>query len=380
MALLTRDNATIGPGALGELGAILRQRDAREVVLFTGTWGYSRSGAARLVEPALKGIRVMHCTDCPQNPSVQDIRRAEAIFDSGTAQLVVAIGGGTVLDIAKLANAAAANPLVLEAGAAAALRRPGLPLVAVPTTAGTGSEATHFATYYLDGAKRSLAHDWLRPDIALIDPELTHSLPPQITAQTGFDALGQAMESFWAVGANDASRALAAESLQLILGALGDAVLRPTPAARADMARAAWLAGRAIDISKTTAAHALSYTLTYDHGIAHGHAVALTLGAFLALNAAPGARRINDPRGAGHVGATMRALLRLMGCTSAGEAVALLSRLMDTVGLARSLPALGITDVGLADELANQVNLERLGNNPVEISRQDVVSVYRGLF
>lgn len=381
MAHLIRcGNAIVGAGALRQLGVILRERSVGRVILFSGKSSYRRSGAARIMEPILRGILVTQYSDCPQNPGITDVRRAAKTFDTAEAELVIAIGGGTVLDMAKMANFFAAIPGMSAGKSSKTVEGPALPLVAIPTTAGTGSEATHFATYYENGAKQSLAHDSLRPDVALIDHELTHSLSPRITAETGFDALGQAIESFWAVAATQPSQALAQQSLKLALGALRDAVLHPTPKVRADMALAAWLAGRACDISKTTAPHALSYALTYDHGIPHGHAVAMTLGTLVRFNSERGNRRLNDPRGPTYVDATMAALIHHLGCNSPGEAADLLYRLMEEIGLDCKLPALGVPNPDVVNELSAKVNIERLDNNPVSVTKEDVLAIYRSLF
>src|SRR5690606_25840825 len=144
------------------------------------------------------------------------------------------------------------------------VERDGPPLLAVPTTAGTGSEATHFAVVYIDGVKHSLAHPLLRPDLVILDPLLTYAMPPGLTAATGLDALSQGIEALWAVGATTKSVGYAARAVELAAGALETAVIAPDRTARRAMMEAAHASGLAIDISKTTAPHALSYAISTD--------------------------------------------------------------------------------------------------------------------
>ena len=182
-------------------------------------------------------------------------------------------------------------------------------MIAIPTTAGTGSEATHFAVVYVDGEKYSLAHPYLVPAYAVIDPLLTYSLPAGVTAASGLDAFCQAIESIWAVGATDVSHTFATEAARLAVQHLRAAVQNPTDTARAGMCRAAHLSGKAINISKTTAPHALSYVLTAEYGLAHGVAVALTLAPMLQYNAQVTAIDCADPRSAIAEETTMKRIL-----------------------------------------------------------------------
>ncbi|MEZ4822960.1 MAG: iron-containing alcohol dehydrogenase [Ignavibacteria bacterium] len=130
--------------------------------------------------------------------------------------------------------------------------RKGKPLIAVPTTSGAGSEATHFAVVYSGDKKYSLAHEYILPDYSVIDPQLTFSLPKEITATSGIDAFSQAMESYWNVNANEESRKYSRGAIQLIFDSLSKAVNEGDEESRINMSRAAHLAGKAINITKTT--------------------------------------------------------------------------------------------------------------------------------
>jgi phosphonate metabolism-associated iron-containing alcohol dehydrogenase len=202
---------------------------------------------------------------------------------SRPVEAIVALGGGSVIDAAKVLAAASGDfdrvRRFLQTGAGAdALGR--TPIIAVPTTSGTGSEVTSWATVWDTEAKTkySLARDTLYPEAALVDPLLTVGLPRGITVSTGLDALSHALESIWNVNANPVSTSLAEvaarevlEALPLLARDLGNAGLRER------LSRASLLAGLAFSNTKTALAHALSYHLTLHHGVPHGVACSFSL-------------------------------------------------------------------------------------------------------
>ena len=348
---------------------VLVREQARRVLLVTGRESYYSSGAEDAVAPMLSNLDVTRYGDFERNPILPDVERGVSLWRTLRPDLVIAIGGGSVIDMAKAINLLAAQ----EIAPAAILAQPALmqkrarPLIAVPTTAGTGSEATHFATIYVDGVKHSLAHEWLRPDYAIVDPGLTYAMPPQLTAVTGLDALSQAIESYWAVGATSESQSLAANAIERMWRTLAIAVRTPSPAARSNMTYGAHLAGRAIDLSKTTAAHAVSYALTVRYGVAHGHAVALTLGSFFEHNARARALTVNDSRGVAYVERAMAELCRLLGCQTPAAAARAWRDLLQSLELATDLQSVGVESNAI-DGLVAEVNTERLGNHPVQVT------------
>lgn len=210
---------------------------------------------------------------------------ADEILASG-AETVVAIGGGSALDLAKyavlLAESGRPNEYVL------APARKKFRLIAVPTTAGTGSEVTSVAvlTDKETGIKAPYFHEGFFPDIALADASLTRSVPPKVTAESGLDALAHALEGAWSVHHNQTSDVYAAEAVRLVFAHLLDAYQDgQNMQARDGMMRASHYAGLAFANPKTAASHACSYPLTYRYGIPHGAACALTLDAVLLKNA-----------------------------------------------------------------------------------------------
>jgi alcohol dehydrogenase class IV len=372
----------IGPGSVQHVPALLERLDTSRVLLVTGGSSYTRSGASECIEPALAGLDVARIEAEEDNPTFAEVakglERIERFF-AGTAEpsVVLAVGGGKAMDLAKLLMCARAQPapLLELARAKTELRSVRAPLIAVPTTAGTGSEATHFATVFEGTTKYSVAHASLKPGYAIVDPALCASMPPRVTASTGLDALCQAIESSWAVGATKRSRADALRAMKLVCDHLEDAVHRPAPEPRAAMSEAAYLAGRAIDISRTTASHALSYAITIRWSVPHGHAVALTLPALIRFNALVTTDDVLDPRGAEYVTACLADVVTAMGAGSVEDAATKLEQLVAEVGLGPRLHDVGIQTQEQRDWVAEQVNPERLANNPRRLSQSDLAAL-----
>lgn len=342
--MTARQRRICGPGSLSELGPLLRDLGATRVFLVTGVRSFTRSGARELLEPQLEGGAVTRLSCSARVPNLDDVREGRRRFRAEESDLVLAVGGGKVIDMAKLIGAG---------------RRP---MIAVPTTAGSGSEATRFAAIYIRGVKRSADHEALRPDWAIVDARLTLGMPAETAAASGFDALAQAIESSWSVRSTPESQRLSHRAISLAAAHLRPSV-RGAPESRAAMAEAAHLAGRAIDRTRTTAAHALSYGLTWTHGIPHGHAVALTLSSLFAFNAGVTDADCCDPRGAAYVRGSIDALCGLLGCAGPSEVRRFLHRLMIDCGLTPYTRELGLGSAEL-DAVVEGVDGARLGNNP----------------
>jgi len=353
-----------GFGATRRLRRVLDGWQARRIFLVTGGQSFASSGADRAIAHGLDGRAVQRFCGFAENPKLEDVERGRAALRRSGTDAVVAVGGGSVIDVAKLVNALAADPrdgnAVVTSGKAAA----GVPLVAIPTTAGSGSEATQFAVVYVGHAKYSVGSAAMRPSSALVDPGLASSMPSRLTAVTGMDALSQAIESFWCVNSTDASKQCARRAIRLVLDHLEAAVTAPTAQARRAMSKAAYLAGCAINITRTTGAHALSYPMTSHFGVPHGHAVALTLGEFFVYNSGVTDGDVSDPRGTGYVRQTMDELATLLACGSADECRQRIRQLMQAIHLPTRLSEIGISRTDALDIVAGEVNAERMANNP----------------
>lgn len=357
-----------GRQSIGELARIVRERGVGRVLLVTGKSSFAASGAAAVLPSLREVAEVEAWSDFSPNPEVDDLVAGAGVVQGFGPDAIVAVGGGSVLDMAKLLAVlgdtdAAQIPAAVRANAVGDRTRT---LILVPTTSGSGSEATHFAVAYIGEEKFSVADPCLLPDFVILDPALTESAGRYQKATSVIDALAQAVESHWARGADDASRAFAATALADLADA-APAFLDGDPEATVRAARGSHLAGRAIDRSKTTGAHALAYALTRRHGISHGHAVATTLGGFARLHAAAAA----TGQGSADLPRDLDGIAGLIGADGGAGVGDRLDEIATGLGLELRLGALGVPRTDLAF-MAGAVNRQRLANNPLELSEAEV--------
>ncbi|MDP2696298.1 MAG: phosphonoacetaldehyde reductase [bacterium] len=365
-----------------ELATILRQLKAQKIFLVTGKRAYHSSGASEVLDPILASYEVAIFNDFEENPKIEEVKKGIELFKQSGADVVLAVGGGSPIDMAKLINILAAqggNPSDYIRGESK-ITNPDKPIIAIPTTSGTGSEATHFAVVYINGQKYSLHDDHILPDYAIVDPKLTFSLSPEITAATGMDALSQAIESYWSIQSTEESKSYSRESITLAIANLAMAVNEPTNDVRIAMSKAAHLAGKAINIAKTTAPHAISYALTSNFGVPHGHAVGVFLPGLLAYNSEVGDDDISDRRGLGYVRQTMEEIFSLLGAENADGARNKLIDLMKKIGLETRLGHLGLKSTEDIELIVNNVNSERAGNNPRALTSDFIRDLCKQLF
>lgn len=357
------------PGAIQEIDTLLSRFPSRRVFLVTGARSFTMSGAEQKLRPFLVGREVERFSVLGSLPTLEELTRGLQVYRTGNFDLILAIGGGTVLDIAKLIAifSAQSQPVSVLIQRPNMLTDRSIPLVAVPTTAGSGAEATHFAVLYLDKTKYSIAHPSILPDISIVDPDLTISLPARSAAVSGLDALSQAIESYWSNNATPGSKGYAQQAITLAYNALVPSIMNRDPKACIDLSHASLLAGQAINISKTTAPHALSYTLTAHFNIPHGLAVFLTLGEFLAHIANAKNDEICHPRGPSYVRQTIREICLMLGSSDSASVRSNLTTRATSIGLETRLSSFGITKNDF-NMIVDNINLERLSNHPCRIT------------
>ncbi len=316
------------------LRSLLESRQAQHVFIVHGKGSYAACGAAEIMTDVCKGLRVTEYVDFSVNPKDEEAQTGVQLLLESKPDVMIAIGGGSAMDMSKLIRHYAA-----EHGYA-------VPLWAIPTTAGTGAEATHFAVVYKNGVKHSIEADDILPDVAILYAPFTYANSAYLTACTGFDALAQAIEAYWNPKATDESRQYSIRAINMIYKQLPECIAHPEQTnLRDEILQGAYWAGRAINITKTTAPHAFSYVFTSKYGYPHGHAVALTFPFFMRLN--------------GTVD-----LQELLGFT-AENAVQQMETYLLSIGISVQLP--GTVDVRGA---LQAVNLQRLANNPVPVTEE----------
>jgi len=272
-----------GAGALSSLPSLL---GGRRVVLVTFPEARGLGLVAR-IEQSVKGQLADVIEDVRPNPDVVELAPMYEAFwrDMADAEVIVALGGGSAIDTAKALMVGTASGRFDDLVATLSTSHPVVPaqvktLIAVPTTAGTGSEVTPWATIWdrEKQAKHSLHLRETWPSVAIVDPELTLSLPAPITLQSGLDALSHALESIWNVNANPLSDTFAAAAAQEIIATLPRLTKQPGDLElRARMALAALKAGMAFSNTRTALAHSISYEMTLRYGVPHGIACSFPL-------------------------------------------------------------------------------------------------------
>ena len=239
-----------------------------------------------------------------------------------------------------------------------------MPLIAIPTTAGSGAEATRFAVCYVAGEKTSVSDDAMLAEYALVYPPFTYKNTAYLTACTGFDAISHAIESWWSALSTQESRCWSKKALSLLWWQLPNLVANlEDENLREQVAEGSYYAGRAINITTTTAAHAFSYKFTSLYGYPHGHAVALTFPFFFELNTAQqGVRSLQKTIDAQEYEGRTLELLDLLHCNKDENKRDLMSRYLSSVGLAtKSFQDAQLTPV------VEAFNEHRAANNPVII-------------
>lgn len=359
-------NAIFGPGTLNRLPQLLPE-EAEHGLVVHGSNSYEAAGIKPTIEDSVRTDIETYVAPGP-NPSLADLMDGFEVVSTLKPDFVIGVGGGSVIDSAKALSVLPFQPdqpvNYIEKNQEPASF--GVPLYAAPTTAGTGSEATHFATIYVDGTKHSLVGAAVYPTGAVIDPSLLHSVPKRVRAATGADALSQAIESYWSVGSTPVSRTLALRAVELAWNNFEQEVLDPNSDSQYRMAMTAHLAGKAIDISKTTACHSVSYPITAHFGVTHGLAVALTVPAFMLYNADITGEDCIDPRGAEFVQDRIQELAATIGTNDASNAARRLTNLWKTVGIPTSLDQAGVTDIETV--IAEGLTPERMGKNPRRVT------------
>lgn len=299
------------------------------------------------------------------NPDVSEVNECSRLIRENDNDIIIALGGGSSLDLAKAASITAENIEDYHSGGKK-VPEEHLPLIAVPTTSGTGSEVTCVSvlTDRKTGKKAPIVSASFYPRAALIDPELTYSLPPYMTASTGIDVLCHAVEGYWSKGHQPICDALAVHAIELVFKYLPAAYKEPkNTEAREKLAEASVIAGLAFTLPKTTSSHACSFPLTSIYHIPHGEACGLTLDYFARINGA-------DIR--------TRELAAKLGYSGTDAFADDILRLKRELNLRVSLKDLNISDEQTAElvRLSHHPNME---NNPVKITDEILFDLYNYL-
>lgn len=349
-----------GAGQFARLGEILNELQIRRCVIACGRHFAPTAEALKETIPAVCAV----FGGVEANPQLSGIAETARIARDCGADAVIGIGGGSSLDTAKFAAAIALGDGDAEEYYRGVRPFPDkrLSIIAVPTTAGTGSEVTQVSVVSCGKEKRTINHPVFMPRAAIVDPELSVSVPPRTTMTTGLDAMAHALEGYWSRNHQPIPDLMAIEAVRLILANLETAYRDGgNREARSNMAYAALLGGLSFALPKTAASHACSYPLSEDYHLPHGEACAFTLDSLVLINA--------DVR--------LELLCRRVGLSGTEELAERIRALKKLAGLRSRLSDLGEVDL---DKLCRDCAAHPLmNNNPVRMDEARLREMFEAL-
>lgn len=358
----TQIRPVFGSGAIDRLGLLAQELGAKRVLIVTDP-GIVAAGHANRAEQSLHdaGIQTLIFDAVEENPTTHHVAAGTEAAREFHTDFLVGIGGGSAMDCTKGVNFIYTNGGEMRAywGVNKAAHSM-LPMIAVPTTAGTGSEAQSFALITNPDTHQKMACGDKKAAcrIAILDPDLTRTVPRPVAAATGIDAVAHAIETAACTQRNQDSRALSREAWTRLDRAFETAYQNPDDAgARADMLIGAHLAGAAIEASMLGAAHALANPLTARYGIVHGRAVGLMLPHVIRFNA---------------VSENPYADL----CEDAKQLARRVEAMLDATSLPRRLQDIGIPQNTLPDLATNAAEQWTARFNPRPVARSDLFAIY----
>jgi phosphonate metabolism-associated iron-containing alcohol dehydrogenase len=351
---------------------VLELNITKKILLVTGLKSMHQFGYVDICKRMLYDKSLYVFDQIKPNPTLEDLEEAIQFLKSTEAELVISLGGGSVLDAGKILAAMATNhePLGDYLSGEKSLENKPLPFIAIPTTSGTASEVTCWATLWDMKQKKkfSLSHPWMFPDYAIIDPQLTVHMPPQLTGITGMDALTHAIESCWSKSSQPISDAFALHAIGLIRKNITTAHNEPENLeARSNMSLASLFAGLAFNNTKTAACHSISYPMTIHFDIPHGLAVSITLKEVIQLNNQAIPQKV-------------RQIIEAFGSDSLESFVVDVPNLMQSIRLPIRLRDLNLKRSDLDIIIQESVNPDRMKNNPVELSHEEIGQILNNVY
>ena len=327
---------------------------------------------------ALDVVAKVKFSDFTPNPLYEQVCKGIELLKSSNCDTILAVGGGSAIDVAKCIKLAVlakeGNDAIIPPLVSQKLPIDGskIPFIAIPTTAGTGSESTHNAVMYYEGAKQTVTNDGVLPDYAVLEPSVLKTLPLYQKKCTMMDALCQGIESWWSVNSTDESKEYSKKAIELIMANWRKYIFENDAEAARQIMLAANYGGRAINIAQTTAAHAMSYKITSMYKLPHGHAVAVCLPEIWEYMIGHMDKCI-DRRGHTYLSDVFAMIAKAMDCANPTNAVSLFRLMMEDMDMKNPCAVKRTKELEI---LSTSVNPVRLKNNPVELDVTSIKKLY----
>ncbi len=351
----------------------IEDRAFKKIFVLCGKKSFSNSGAEIFLKKIVKNKEINLFYKNSEIPILPELIEIVNKIKKFKPDLILAIGGGTVIDYAKIANVIEAKPELSKLIENYSYPFDGkfTKLAVIPTTAGSGAEVTSNAVIYVEGIKHSFESELLIPDYFFLIPEFLVTAPNKIKASAGFDAIAQALESIIARKSNNESVDFATKSLKISIENYSSFIKKPNLENAAKMSIASNLAGKAINISKTTAPHAVSYPFTSLFNISHGHSVGLFFEKFFKFNFS----NINKADTPFDLKERFNLIFNLFNVSNINDFNSKISLLKKEAELEDDLHKLNIDINKSSKSIINGINLLRLGNNPIKINENDIYNI-----
>lgn len=350
----------------------IRETGCKKIMLVCGGSFRKQKGFNSHLEKMERAeIKLTRFQDFQPNPLYENVQNGVKLFREKNCNAIIAVGGGSAMDVAKCIKLFVNLPGDGENGSwlTAKVEPNEIPFLAMPTTAGTGSEATRFAVIYYNGKKVSVTNESFIPDAVLMDPNCLETLSCYQRKATMMDALCHAIESFWSINSTAESKEFSRSAIHGIVENM-DGYLANTTDGRSGMLRAANIAGKAINLTQTTAGHAMCYKITSLFGCSHGHSAMLcdrVLFPWMVENT----DRCIDPRGEQYLKKTLDEIGNALGCQDAWTGGQKINEIFERLSL--EIP---IASEEQFEELKNSVNTERLKNHPISLDIKTIDFLY----
>ena len=352
----------------------VRDSSFKKIFVLCGRKSFSNSGAEILFQKLFIGKEVKLIYKNSHIPIIEELVTIIKTINEFKPDLFLAIGGGAVIDYAKIANTVHALPNLAELiiNYSYPFKNKLTKLAVIPTTAGSGAEVTSNAVIYVNGIKYSFENELLIPDEFFLIPEFLTSAPNKIKASAGFDSIAQAIESLISRKSTERSVEYATKSLKFAINCFVPFLENPNIKNATEMSIASNLAGKAINISKTTAPHAVSYPFTSLFNISHGHAVSLFFFEnFLKFNY----ENFEKSYISFDLQKRFELIFNLFNVKDINSLNSKITLIKKSASLEDNLFKLKIDLEKNAEKIIDGVNLLRLGNNPVKLNEKDIYKI-----
>jgi len=349
-------------------------KNVKKILFISGRSSYYKTGASKIFEKKFQDKEKHIYIKKSYLPEYEELIKIINIKDKIKPDLIVAIGGGCVIDYAKIASVFDFSKNIKKKLINSDYKgNKKIPLLAIPTTAGSGAEVTSNAVIYINGIKYSVEGPEIRPDYYALHPKLLLSSSMKIDSSSGFDAISQAIESMLSLKSTTESFFFSKRGLKILLNNYNSFLKKKNLINSYQMSLGANFSGKAINISKTTIPHAISYPFTTKFGIPHGHAVSLTFNKFLKFN------YLNIKKNIANFSLKKRYeyLFKITKTKNIEELDRFFLKLKKESLLEQNFKKLGINIDKNYEGIIDEVNIQRLSNNPILVKKRDLIHILK---